>query len=239
MFGLVRLALCRIAGSRSPRERAGALPRRPYINRSEPPRLSPVAGMISGAHRFVFLHVPKTGGNSIQSLLEPYSDDGRVVGGARDGHDRFEIAGPVTPFKHATLADYAQRVDPSGYRIAMGCREPFARAVSACLSPIHWVGATPRWSTDDFLAYLPTLRSTSDFIRPRSRPDYLLRFEALASDFAACVQALGLPAMNLPHRNRTTATSDVLAAAMADRRAKLCVQERFAEDYVRFGYTPD
>ena len=47
--------------------------------------------MIGTSRSFLFIHIPKTGGNSIASALEPWADDQRVINGGQDGVDRFEL----------------------------------------------------------------------------------------------------------------------------------------------------
>jgi len=109
--------------------------------------------MHSERHRLIYLHPPKTGGNSIQSVLLPFSDDRKVLVGHQDGRDRFEVRGPATASKHATLADYASSLDIAAYRVAISVRHPFDRAVSFFFSPHRWMRqtedgwslATPVW----------------------------------------------------------------------------------------------
>ena len=96
--------------------------------------------MISTERKFIYIHVPKTGGNSIQTALQPFSDDKKVASGHQDGIDRFDIAGPATPSKHASLASYRDLLgDISQYFVFHSARHPFDRAISGYFSSSNWV----------------------------------------------------------------------------------------------------
>lgn len=211
--------------------------------------------MISTAHRFIYLHAPKTGGNSIQSLLLPFSDDRIVLRRHQDGYDRFEVKGAITPYKHATLADYAfvLRSELERYRCVMSIRHPLDRAVSFYFSPHRWMvkdtetGAwTPQpahWSITDFEEILRKIQPMSEFIRiggQTRRPDFLIRFERISVDFRRCVEMLGLATAvsPLPHRNRSSAPT-LANEALKNPTVRRLVQQHFEGDYEIFGYSTD
>lgn len=91
--------------------------------------------MISLQKKFIFIHAPKTAGNSIQRVLEPYSED-KIIKNHRlhDGVERFELHSPYAPSgKHATLREYRARIDPdlySGLFKFCCARNPWDRAIS-------------------------------------------------------------------------------------------------------------
>src|ERR1700712_1898879 len=67
--------------------------------------------MLSLKHNFVFIHIPKTGGNSIQSVIEPFTED--LLCDRSPDHDlvnRFAVLGPITNRKHCTSAEYIEKL---------------------------------------------------------------------------------------------------------------------------------
>lgn len=198
--------------------------------------------------RLIYLHAPKTAGNSIQSLLLPLSSDEKVVLPFQDGEDCFEVSGRFTPTKHAKLADYCASIgaEISTYRVAISVRHPVHRAISAFFSPARWMREKengqwflqqPAWDADAFLRWLENLPPMVSFLSINGkirRPDHVIRFEHLPQDFDAMARALELPcrATDLPRLNRSAAQAEP-AIDQAVRRA---VEARFAEDFEFFGY---
>jgi hypothetical protein len=206
--------------------------------------------MISSAYRFIYLHVPKTGGNSIQTLLQPSSDDKIILQGNQDGRDRFAIKGSVTPHKHAVLADYAAVLgeEIGNYKVVISVRHPFERAVSFYFSPHRWLTRKegsdewgmndPYWRLDAFEACLDKMVPMVDFITLEDRlvaPDHVIRFEHLALDFNQCAADLGLQTAGLPHVNQSASTA-LAKKALADPEARALCADHFAADYRFFGY---
>jgi hypothetical protein len=66
--------------------------------------------MISLQKRFLFVHIPKTAGNSIQSVLRDYSEDQLVaLRKEQDGIERFGLRNPRYKIKkHSTLSDVSR-----------------------------------------------------------------------------------------------------------------------------------
>ncbi|MEX1026186.1 MAG: sulfotransferase family 2 domain-containing protein [Planctomycetota bacterium] len=173
--------------------------------------------LISDDKRFVFVHVPKTGGTSITAALAPWSLPRnaarwaswvRWIGLPRD-HRRFRFQ------KHGTLASVERIMEPTLFRsyFKFGfVRNPWDRLVSD-YEAVRNDPATRRHARaralPDFRAYLEheARRSQSTQVRllaDRSGEvgvDFVGRFERLDEDLARVLARLGIEA-RLPHLNR-------------------------------------
>ena len=206
--------------------------------------------MMSNAHRFIFVHVPKTGGNSIQSVLLPLSDDRMVLTQHQDGVERFDVVGPVTVNKHTPLAHYGATLgDLSPYFVFVSARHPFDRAVSFYLSPHRWANqgpsgaweiAQPSWSESNFLEFLDTMTPFISFVDVAGsiqQVDDIIRFETVRADFARVARRIGAPDLELTvHRNKSAADSEQRTAVMADKALRRIVEDRFAVDMAYLKY---
>ena len=195
----------------------------------------------------IYLHVPKTGGNAIQSALFPYSDDEKALIGHQDAKDRFDVRGDATPHKHATLAQYAERIDVSGYRLAISVRHPFKRAISFYFSPHRWlkkkrgqwVPTEPEWNRSKFISFLNDIIPASDFLKLDGTirtPDFIIRHENISADFRKLTDALELPPMQLERVNKGRAQDDLLRSIETDVELRRIVEKHFRADMETFSY---
>lgn len=201
--------------------------------------------MLSISHRFLFVHIPKTGGNSIQRILLPFSEDQIITIDKQDGKDRFEIQGRCTRHKHTTLADYHKQVPPALFDDLFkfcAVRNPWSRAISFYFTPRRWMmrGMTPFWSREEFLALLPQLTPMVDYLKIAGRVhamDGLVRLESLGQQLPALLQRVGIDVnrAQLPHLNRGLA-GDYRSYFEADPDLVEIVAERYREDIDHFGY---
>ena len=180
--------------------------------------------MISMRKKFLFIHVPKTGGNSIQTVLRNYSEDDIVVRAEQDGVERFKVCNKkYHTTKHSPLNHYKSAIEADMYRSLFKfatIRNPWDMMISYYFSPHRGV---TEWNRDDFLALvdaaLPfphylceesfTDRVLSKFRIQRTgvgkrldaNLDYIMRFEYLDHDFSAVCEKLDIPKSPLPKRN--------------------------------------
>lgn len=207
--------------------------------------------MISTRYRFIYLHAPKTGGNSLQSVLLPFSDDHKSVAPGFSGIDRFGVLGPVTPSKHCILQDYYQRLGPviADFAIALSIRHPYHRLVSFYFSPHRWQPVerpsdmvTPYFDEAEFLAVARDLTPMAAYIAApagvRVQPNFL-RFETLGDDFRSFLHLIGLAGTvdgALPHVNKSAASGKLSEEILASRELKQMVEPYLLEDLEAFSY---
>lgn len=197
--------------------------------------------MISLAKRFLFVHVPKTGGNSIQGVLRRYSED-RIVADAphQDGVERFEVVNERYGLhKHAAMDAYAGAIEPEVfgglYKFAV-IRNPWDWMISLYFSPHRGV---TEWDPAAFAAIVEQAGTLRQYIRrdPAGNGpldadlDFLLRFERLDDDFAALCGAIGIPHEPLARRNQSQREH---YSVYYDEALKARVAAKFSEE-IAFG----
>jgi hypothetical protein len=189
--------------------------------------------MISERHRFIFVHINKTGGTSIEKVFEPTAD-------ARD-----------VRHKHASLADYRKEY-PRAFR------EYFKFAFVR--NPWDWLVSRYHWSRDrqglfdygfdEMLrrldrgeplapdarwlatgALVPQSRKLS--VRGRIGVDFVGRYERLQADFDTVCDRIGHPRATLPH---VFASEHRHYTEYYDDATRAIVARVYADDVRAFGY---
>jgi Sulfotransferase family len=198
--------------------------------------------MISFQKRFLFVHIPKTAGNSIQSILRHYSEDEIVALRAeQDGIERFGLRNPNYKIKkHSTLAEYRAALGEARFRdlYKFTCiRNPWDRMVSYYFGTTSLVEA---WDRKEFKELILKAVSVTDYLRldkgesdPFGNVDYVMRFENLADDFRTVSAKLGIPDAPLPRYNRSNREH---YSKYYDTDLRELIRKRFAPEIDRFGY---
>jgi hypothetical protein len=198
--------------------------------------------MLSLHKRFIFVHIPKTAGNSIQTILRHYSEDEIVALRAeQDGIERFGLRNPNYKIKkHSMLAEYRAALGGERFRDLYkftSVRNPWDRMVSYYFTPTP---SPETWDRKKFGKLILRTLSVRDYLQldkgeadPFGNVDYIMRFENLADDFRAVCATLGIPDAPLPQYNRSNREH---YSKYYD--AELCelIRKRFASEIDRFGY---
>ena len=198
--------------------------------------------MISFQKRFLFVHIPKTAGNSIQSVLRDYSEDELVaLRGEQDGIERFGLRNPEYKIKkHSMLAEYRAALGVGRFAelYKFTCvRNPWDRMVSYYFTPTQ---DTVAWDRTKFRKIISEALSVADYLRlgkgeedPFGNVNYIMRFETLADDFRTVCAALDIPPVALPRYNRSNREH---YSKYYDDKLRELVRERFAAEIERFGH---
>jgi Sulfotransferase family len=199
--------------------------------------------MISFQKCFLFVHIPKTAGNSIQSALRNYSEDQLVaLRKEQDGIERFGLRNPKYKIrKHSTLSEYRAALEEaefSGLYKFTCVRNPWDRMASYYFTPTQ---NTTAWDRKKFRKVISTALSVADYLRldkdeedPLGNVDYIMRFENVADDFRNVCTALDISPTTLPKYNRSNREH---YSKYYDEELRELVRARFAVEIERFGYT--
>jgi hypothetical protein len=198
--------------------------------------------MISLQKRFLFVHVPKTAGNSIQSILRHYSEDEIVTSrSTQDGIERFGVRNANYKIKkHSTLAEYRVALGDEEFArlYKFACvRNPWDRMISYYFTPGQ---QRAEWDRHAFKKFVSRTWSVADYLRlkaeekdPFGNVNRVMRFENLAEDFRAVCAELDIPSAPLPQYNRSSREH---FAKYYDEELREFVRRRFALEIERFGY---
>ena len=168
--------------------------------------------MISKSKKFIFIHVPKTGGNSIQNILLNYSDDYIIVKEKTNEGliERFEISGKIFGIhKHSTGAEYRRlwnsKVygDYNDYYKFGVIRNPWERLIS-----LYFTKNADRagWNRGGFISLIKNKplqwRPMSDFLS-NAGLNKIIKFENINDEFAEVCSGFNIASVKLPHLNKT------------------------------------
>lgn len=213
------------------------------------------AVIISYSHRFIFVHVPKSAGTSINRALDPFAHRtehllvNRLLAAVGIHVNHYTYHKWKRFRRHATAREARRhlpaRVYHGFFKFAF-VRNPWDRMVSQ----YHYILRKTSHhrhklvkSLGGFEAYLkfeitrnkPLQKDFVTDARGRLLVDFVGRFERLADDFASICNAIGIEA-ELPHACRTSHTN---YRSYYDPRTIELVASHFGEDVDFFGYTFD
>ncbi|MGV3490817.1 MAG: sulfotransferase family 2 domain-containing protein [Devosia sp.] len=194
----------------------------------------------SVTHRFLFVHIPKNAGSSIQSCLLKYRM--RRLTEGRGKHETFDSFNTRTHGLFFWMRSFAVVRNPwdrtlSGYNYLMGRMHPDSplAGMGSFEDFVNGIEAGAEWSKPLALAR-PQYTFVSDK-SGRQRVKRLLRYETLDRDFKQLCTDWGLEA-TLPHLNKGPKSGVVYRDAYTDE-TRAAVARIYAEDIRRFGYKFD
>jgi hypothetical protein len=210
--------------------------------------------MISRTKNFLFIHVPKTGGNSVSTALQTYTDIQFVAANSPKGFGVSENFWPIDPIygsiKHFSVDKWSELLGESisDYFLFGTVRNPIDRAISIYFfmkqtlihKQISWLednseDARDRFSKSEFRKFLlSSVPSQLSFLKLSAGLDiHLMRYERLVDDFAAVCRQLGLNEASLPVIN---ASRRPPLKCLLDAGTQKLLVEVFEDDFRSFGY---
>ena len=209
--------------------------------------------MISIQKKFLFIHVHKTGGHSLQNVLKDFSEDKiECTSDIHDGIERYAVRSEkYTSRKHMSLSDYKKVVEPEVfnalYKFAT-IRNPWDKMISFYFSPHRRI---EKWDREDFVKLIREVPSLRSFIglesngqkvlrrlgwTLRNEPldrhvDFIMKFENLENDFKLVCNELKIPTVDLQKRN---ASKHHHYSTYYDEELIKIVGKRF-EDEIEYG----
>lgn len=210
--------------------------------------------IISPGRKYIFVHIPKTGGTSLSLALEARAmADDILIGDTPKAVKRrgrvkaLQDRAPGRLWKHSGLRDIDGLFDPSAFRVVTLVRNPWDRLVSY----YHWlreqsfdhraVAAAKAMPFDAFLTDPVQSQSIAanpfeSYVKDRAgrvRCDHFIRLEALSEDLRPFEEHLGFR-LAVEHVNRSDRDADYRSyydAALRDHVSQIA-----RADIERFGY---
>ena len=205
--------------------------------------------MISHSNRFIFIHVPKTGGTSISAVLKPF---GIVLSGDQNvksiyyKHAKASYLQPLLGDEYSEYFKFAVVRNPfdwliSNYEFNRGLHRPFLKGT--CIKNSNKI---PNWATnigfENWLYWWVENFSPSQnqFIADHTGIiiiDKVLRFESLEVDFSQVCEKIGVdfPKSGLPHLRVSYRPQSIFN--YYNNSTSAYVIEKFSADFDMFGYS--
>ena len=195
--------------------------------------------IISDDKKFIFVHIPKTGGTSISSVLKEYSEPHNIK--------KWYVRSSSNHLTSEKIV--AQLENPSTYCKFAVVRNPFDLCVSIWAYKIM-SGWPQNVGFKEFMLFahnhqkhpqLKAIRPLFDggqtswtHIKGKQVVDVILKFENLKEDFKKVTERLGLVDVCLPKLNQT---SHRHFSSYYDKETIQLVQQTFCHDWDTFGYS--
>lgn len=181
----------------------------------------------------LFIHVPKTAGNFVQSFLieNGLSDDEITTVEHQDGHDRFGVLGKMTGHKHQDVRGYQKKFGRKAWselEVLSIWRDPRERLVSLYLSPHRHVKANgkivpPRtYDESGFEELVNNTKSTTQFLETRRgnlpKSLNLITFSNLHGDLERFLISKGHDLIIPQEKRNETASRQLFGEMLADKQ---------------------
>lgn len=205
--------------------------------------------IVNDRYRFVFVHIPKTAGTSIQTALgEVDGLNKRPTRKAGTKHETpTELMARLELTPDALMPSRNSDIKVADYLFFCFVRNPWARFCSLhryvlALNQERGREHVPEdvndfaallGQRDPWIMQLHSIRPQTDFVT--AQVTSIGRYENLAEDFAGIMARLGLT-LELPHKNKSGYNQEDYRQLLSPASAEI-VARYYADDIEKFGYT--
>jgi hypothetical protein len=205
--------------------------------------------MINHEHKFIFVHIPKCGGTSIEKIfnIDAFYGDESTFTGWDDQYKFWRTHASIKKIHSQTLGEFKD------YFSFAFVRNPWDKCVSEWL----WLSSREsrlqdrKYTLKDYLLITHGFNDIESSAEKWGRSDHFAtqysftcvnnhnaikfigRFENLQADFDIVCDKINIPRQQLPHYNKTNHKH---YTEYYDEETKQIVAEKFAKDIEYFGY---
>lgn len=191
-------------------------------------------------HKFIFIHIPKTGGTSVESALKlslDHHDHQFYRKSFKNYTDFFVFTVVRNPFDRA-VSDYKWVTNTKYSYPAKQLKEMFVNKSFEYFLDNYYnlkFKDVKRFKNLNWFKnhHLTHCREQIDLLNPIDDVDYIMRFENLQQDFDIVCEKIGIPQQQLPHKNKTNRKH---YTEYYNDETKKIVAEKFSKDIEYFGY---
>ena len=191
--------------------------------------------MINHKDKFIYIHIPKTGGSSVEKCL--LENDGvevmsRLRFMPKDIREKYLI-GSFGGNHHFPLDKFEKKFQEQYFCFTF-VRNPFSRAVSEFL----WLKKECKITFETFKIFAKQgspipWHKESQYSFINKNIDFVGRFEKLQEDFSIACDKIGISSLELPHKNKTKHKH---YTEYYDDETREIIAEKYAKDIEHFGY---
>lgn len=200
--------------------------------------------MMSLQKYFIFIHIPKTAGNSIQTALKPYSEDSfNQIDFDGVKYHKLGVNNSQYPQlgKHSLLKDYTKYFNVNKFFKIVSVRNPWDRMLSWYMFDNNG----KEFNKTNFISFIKRMdppelemfNSQYEYICHEGKPniDFIIKFENLQNDFDLLCDRLSIMRMKLFKLNPSK-NSQMDYHNFYDEETKTLVNKLFKKDIEYFGY---
>ncbi len=183
--------------------------------------------MISDSKKFVFIHIPKTGGSTVTNSLAEYSNDKVILA----NKNNLQLKHKIHNYKHKTL-DELIKINGKTYEDYFKftiVRNPYDRIISYVYQFKGNIGVKNQKVIKHYCKYVPSM---SYFIGDHNM-DFILKTETLEEDFKILCNKLSvdnkLKSINFKKGYRN-------GFDMLNKENIKIINRRWSDDFTTFGY---